>query len=103
MSRMCRITNQSEKSCSSCCEKLSVLGWSGDLLDGDLFDGDLVAERFEPADAAAFYGILISTVEEVGAEVVVGAAVLEEVVGDDEDRVGDGDGGLVGAPTGGEA
>ena len=49
--------------------------WSGGFLDGDL-----VAEGFEATDEAALDGVLVALVEVVAAEVLVGGAVLEQVV-----------------------
>src|SRR3712207_2811055 len=74
---------------------------SGDLLD--LLDGDLVAELLKAGDEATFQGVPVAAVEVVAAEVAEGGAVLEEVVGVDEDRVGDGDGGPLLPASGGEA
>ena len=42
-------------------------------------------------DEASFEGVLVAAIQEVSTEVGEGGAVLEEVVADDEDRVGDGD------------
>src|SRR5690349_4228437 len=93
----------SRRSSSPCCERHCCEKHSMMRSLGDLFNGDLVAEGFEALDEAVLEGVLVAAVEEVGAEVVVGAAILEEMVGDDQDRVGDGDGGLVGATASGEA
>src|SRR3954451_13315683 len=76
-------------------------GWSGDLLGG--FEGDLVAEGFEAFDGAFLDAIGVAAVEVLGAEIGVGGAAFEEVVGDDEDGVADGDDGALLAASGGEA
>src|SRR3954447_4554773 len=65
-----------------------------------LLQGDLVAEGFEAADEPALESILVAAIEVVAAEIVEVGALLEEVVADDEDRVGDGDGRLLLAPAG---
>ena len=70
---------------------------SGDPLDP--LQADLVAKGFETADETTFEGILVAAVEEVAAEVGEGGAVFEEVVADDEDRVGHGDSGFLLAAT----
>jgi hypothetical protein len=74
---------------------------SGDPLD--LLEVDFVAEGFEPTDEPSFKGVLVAAVEVVAAKVAKGCAVLEEVIGIDQDRVGDGDGGLLLATSAGQA
>ena len=64
-----------------------------------LLDGDAKAEAFEAMLGARGDGMLGSAVEVVGAEIRVGGTVLEDVVGDDEDRVSDGHGSALGATT----
>lgn len=65
----------------------------------ELLQGNLVPEGFEATDEATLESVLVAVVEVVAAEVVEVGAVLEEVVADDEDRVGDGDGRLLLAPA----
>src|SRR5919107_1377723 len=77
------------------------VGWLGDLLGG--LEGDLVAEGFEAFDGAFLDAIGVAEVEVVGAEIGVGGAAFEQVVGDDEDGVTDGDDGAFGPAPGGEA
>src|SRR5690242_7677697 len=74
---------------------------SGDPVD--LLQADLIAEGFEALDETTLESILVAAIEVVAAEIVEVGAILEEVVADDEDRVGDGDGRLLLAPAGGQA
>lgn len=62
------------------------------------FEGDLVAELLELADEP-FRPLVggAAAVEVVGAEFLVGEFLLEDVVGGDEDRVGEGPSRLAGA------
>ena len=70
---------------------------------GDPLDRDFVAELFEASDETTFEGILVAAVEEVGTEIRVGGlAIGEQVVGDHEDGVGDGDDGFLLAPARGK-
>jgi hypothetical protein len=58
---------------------------------GERLEGDLVAEAFELVDQAAFlaFGVLgVASVEELSAELVVGDALVQDVVGGGEDLVG---------------
>ena len=58
---------------------------------GEGFEDDLVAEAFELSDesAAVAFGVLcVAAVEELLAELVVGNAAVEDVVGGGEDLVG---------------
>lgn len=72
-------------------------------LSGCGFDGDLEAHGFELADESALLGFGISTpVEPVGAELLIGDALAEDVPGDDEDGVADGDGSLLLASAAGD-
>ena len=73
---------------------------SGDPLG--LLQADLVAERFEALDETTLESVLVAAVEVVAAEVMEVGAILEEVVADDEDRVGDGDGRLLLTTAGGQ-
>src|SRR5688500_18885603 len=50
-------------------------------------EGDAVAERLEAADEASLHGDAISLVEVGDAEVLVGGAVAEQVVGNHQERV----------------
>src|ERR671930_162804 len=61
-------------------------GWSG-RLDG--VEGDLVAQGVELADELAGLRFGAAVHEPVGAEVLVGLAAVEDVVGGDQDRVAD--------------
>src|ERR671920_899097 len=76
-------------------------GWSGDLLGG--FEGDLIAEGFEAFDGALSDAVGVAAVEVLGAEVLVAGAAFEEMVGDDEDGVADGDDGALPPASGGQA
>src|SRR5688572_31367782 len=66
-------------------------------------DGDLQAQTFEASDEAMLDGVGVAVVEVIGAEVDVVALVLEHVVGNNEDRVADGDDRALPAAAGGEA
>ncbi len=58
-------------------------------------DGDVVAHGFELGDESSLPGVAVSSpVEVVGAEVGVGLAGGQQVPGDDQDAVADGDGGF---------
>src|SRR6266545_4796660 len=61
-------------------------GWSG-RLDG--VEGDLVAEVVELADELAGLHLGAATHEPVSAQVAVGDATVQDVVGGDQDRVAD--------------
>ena len=64
---------------------------------GEWLEGDLVAEAFELVDESAFvaFGVLgVSPVEELLAELVVGDALVQDVVGGGEDLVAGRDGGF---------
>jgi len=64
-------------------------GWSGGLWGG--VEGDLMAEALELADeaAAVALGVLgVAAVEELFAELVVGGALIEDVVCRGEDLMG---------------
>src|SRR4029079_7122564 len=69
----------------------------------DLLERDGVDEGLEAADEPALESVLVAAVEVVTAEVVEIGAILEEVVTDDQDRVGDRDGGPLLAPAGSQA
>src|SRR5438874_10486087 len=62
------------------------LSRSGGLLGGD---GDVEPVGFELADVPALLGRGVALLEEAIAQVLVGGAVLEQVVGDDRDGVPD--------------
>ena len=63
---------------------------------GCRFERDLVAHALELADKTLLVGLLGLAVDEVvRAQVAVGLAALEQVVGDHEDGVADRDGGLL--------
>jgi len=62
-----------------------------------------VTEPFEPADEMASQPLGIETVEVVRAEVRIGAALVKDVVGGDQDGVTDGDDGAALAAARGEA
>src|SRR5919199_254925 len=55
------------------------------------FDGDLVAEPLKAADRVAQGRLPVAFVEVVPAELLVGNAVAEQMVGDHQDGVGQGD------------
>jgi hypothetical protein len=81
-----------ESKMTSCVERLVGLGCVREW-----FQGDLVAEAFKLADespAVAFGGLGVAPVEEFLAELVVGDALPEDVVGGGEDLVAGGDGGF---------
>ena len=50
--------------------------------------GDVESEVLKPADNATLYGVAIPLIEVVGAEVAVGFSPDEQMIGDDQDRVG---------------
>lgn len=71
---------------------------------GGWAESDRVAEGFETVHEATGLGVGVGVlVEPVGAEVLVGSAVAEDVVRGDDDRVGDGDDGFVRPSSAGEA
>src|SRR5438034_1952339 len=69
---------------------------------GGRFEGHLEPEAFEAADEPALAMLRVEPVEVVRPEVLVdGVGIVEQVIGDDEDAVGDREGGaLVAAPPG---
>src|SRR5437899_13084764 len=77
--------------------------WVARRSGGGRFGGDGVAEVLEAGDEPAADGVAVALVEVAGAEVVVDAGAPEQVEGDDEDGVADGDGGLLAAAPGGES
>jgi hypothetical protein len=65
------------------------------------FEGDVVAHGFELGDESAFAGGVVATlVEVVATEVLVGLAGAEEVPGDHQDGVPDGDSCSLGSSPG---
>jgi len=66
-------------------------------LCGEWFEGDLVAELLELADEPSRALVAGAPVEAVGAELLVGDVLLEDVAGGDEDRVGERAGCFAGA------
>src|SRR5687767_1540735 len=67
------------------------------------FERDRVAEGFEPTDEAAFDVLSLALVEVGGAQLPIGGLIAEQVVDDDQDRVGDGDNGALLTASGSEA
>src|SRR2546427_7326668 len=63
-------------------------------LSGDSLQSDLVPEPLERFDAASDGALALTVIEVGGTELVVGRASRDEVVGDHEDLVTDGDHGL---------
>ena len=64
----------------------------GELLRGGGFDGDLVSEGFELADQVVLAGLGVGVAGEVlGPEVGVVTVIGQQVPGDDQDAVPDGE------------
>ena len=77
------------------------VGLSGGGVDG--FECDVVAESFELFDQASDVGLVVVALHEpVAAEVVVGLAAIENVVGGHEDGMANGDSGALLAASAGE-
>ena len=57
-----------------------------------MIQSDFVPERFETPDSAAFDRPAIALIEVGGAEILIGGAAGGQMVVDDQDRMGHGDG-----------
>ena len=66
---------------------------------GDRFERDPVTQSLQTMHEATFHCLSISLIDVIAAEVVIDRAVREQVIDDDQDGVGDGDGGLRPAAT----
>ncbi len=76
--------------------------WNGGFAEGR--QSDLLAEPLELTDEATDVGVgRVAPEQELGAELRIGLAPVEDVVGDDEQGVGDREGRPAGTPPAGEA
>jgi hypothetical protein len=72
------------------------------LSRGEGFEGDAVAEGLELADRALAGTVAVASDKEVAAKVGIVTVVGQQMPGNDQDRMTDGDGGLLLADAAGE-
>src|SRR5258708_34921297 len=85
----------SDRATNSSCWRCHKRGSGGERLE---FDG--VSEVCQAFDQACFLPVCGTTIEVIGAEILIHRAVLEHVVDGGEDGGGDCDNGLLGTPPG---
>ena len=64
---------------------------------------DLIAQTFEPSHEVLLDHLPIVFVEVIAAQVLIGAAVTQQMIDDDQDTMADRDGGALGSASSGDA